>query len=315
MNLIKITTGLRNIYPENPPKRPMSGLALVLLLLILFMGTRNCNPFVPVQRPEKVLVLDCGGMYDLEQGDVDIVTDVDTTKAEEVPVRTKRKRPVAPVPCDPGKGAITASELRAMFEKALEEHWHVETQLVRASYSKKAERAFDDRGNMIVTKAWMMKFAPDACVEEILHGVPATVTLAQAWLESYMGLSNLGLSTKNMFGNKYWKKVFDRDAAASKKWLGKHRKGSEQKFDDTPKDRFVVFDGYWASIRFHTKFLSEKKYAYLKGRNFQGWAYGLKAEGYATDRTYPEKLLGTYKKLKLNEVDAIVRQMKLKLRD
>ena len=56
-------------------------------------------------------------------------------------------------------------------------------------------------------------------------------------------------------------------------------------------------------------------YADLKGKNFQGWAHGLKNKKYATDKSYAEKLIGTYRKLKLDEVDAIVRQTKLKLRN
>lgn len=312
--LTKIASGVQNYVALDHARKPKAGLALVLLLLMGFLATKDCNPFIPAQPPEKVLVLDCGGLYDLEQGDMDIIENVDTAAAVPVQVRVKRKKP-ASNNCDPGKGAITATELRKIFEKALEKHWTVETQVVKSQYSKKGERTFDDRGNMVVTKEWMMKFAPDACVEEVLHGVPASVTLAQAWLESYMGLSNLAISTHNMYGNKYWRGIFDKDADTSRKWLGQHRKGSEQHHDDTPKDRFVVFDGYWASMRFHTKFLSERRYADLKGKNFQGWAHGLKNKKYATDKSYAEKLISTYRKLKLDEVDAIVRQTKLKLRN
>jgi flagellum-specific peptidoglycan hydrolase FlgJ len=51
--------------------------------------------------------------------------------------------------------------------------------------------------------------------------------------------------------------------------------------------------------------ISSGRYAGLKknGRDYKKWAYGLKRLGYATDRTYAEKLIGMIERYKLNRYD------------
>ena len=50
------------------------------------------------------------------------------------------------------------------------------------------------------------------------------------------------------------------------------------------------------SYRDHSEFLtSRSRYSNLfklKSNDYKGWAKGLKAAGYATDKKYPEKLIG-----------------------
>ena len=59
------------------------------------------------------------------------------------------------------------------------------------------------------------------------------------------------------------------------------------------------------SWRDHSRMLSKGRYARLKrfGNNYREWAYGLKSIGYATDRTYAEKLIGVIERYDLHQYD------------
>jgi len=123
-------------------------------------------------------------------------------------------------------------------------------------------------------------------------GIPASISLAQGLIESRAGTSKLAVSNNNHFGMK----CFDR----------KCKKGHCSNFtDDTHKDFFRKFPNPWASWRAHSQLLASGRYAKLKryGRNYRDWAYGLKAIGYATDRTYAEKLIGIIERYDLHKYD------------
>jgi flagellum-specific peptidoglycan hydrolase FlgJ len=51
--------------------------------------------------------------------------------------------------------------------------------------------------------------------------------------------------------------------------------------------------------------LSQGRYAKLKkyGSDYKKWAYGLKSIGYATDKSYAEKLIGVIEKYDLYRYD------------
>ena len=44
----------------------------------------------------------------------------------------------------------------------------------------------------------------------------------------------------------------------------------------------------------------------LKSNDYKAWAKGLKAAGYATDKKYPDKLIGLIERYKLYEYDTFV---------
>jgi flagellum-specific peptidoglycan hydrolase FlgJ len=84
------------------------------------------------------------------------------------------------------------------------------------------------------------------------------------------------------------------------------RKGHCTNFtDDTHKDFFLKFGSAQQSWRAHSKLISAGRYAKLKkfGRDYRRWAYGLKSVGYATDKTYAEKLIGIINRYNLNQYD------------
>lgn len=123
-------------------------------------------------------------------------------------------------------------------------------------------------------------------------GIPASISLAQGLIESRAGTSKLAVNNNNHFGIK----CFSRRC----------KKGHCSNFtDDTHKDFFRKFPSPWESWRAHSQLLASGRYAKLKrhGRDYRQWAYGLKAVGYATDRSYAEKLIGIIERYDLHQYD------------
>ena len=123
--------------------------------------------------------------------------------------------------------------------------------------------------------------------------IPASITLAQAIIESRQGTSKLATQNNNHFGIKCFSK--------------KCSKGHCSNFtDDSHKDFFKKYKGAWYSFRDHSEFLQKKRYRSLydlKIHDFSGWAHGLKECGYATDKNYPKKLIAIIIQHRLWEVD------------
>lgn len=138
-----------------------------------------------------------------------------------------------------------------------------------------------------INKYWKL-----AQTEQKKYGIPASITLAQGLIESRAGNSKLARNNNNHFGMK----------CVSKNC----KKGHCTNFtDDTHKDFFLKFSTVWESYRRHSLLLSNERYKPLHtyGTDYKKWAYGLKAKGYATDRTYAEKLIGVIKRYNLHKYD------------
>ncbi|MCA5006671.1 glucosaminidase domain-containing protein [Sphingobacterium bovistauri] len=138
------------------------------------------------------------------------------------------------------------------------------------------------------------------------YGIPASIKLAQALLESGNGNSSLAIEANNHFGIK-----------CGGVWKGK----SITKADDNPNDCFRVYENPEQSFRDHSEFLLRKRYEKLFSLNkndYKGWAYGLKEAGYATNPRYPELLIDLIERYELYKYDSsetksekIVREVKV----
>jgi flagellum-specific peptidoglycan hydrolase FlgJ len=135
------------------------------------------------------------------------------------------------------------------------------------------------------------RFKTIAIQEMNLYGIPASITLAQGLYESGSGNSELAKNANNHFGIK-----------CTSDWTGK----SYYKDDDSHNDCFRVYDTPDQSFRDHSNFLKRKNYAHLfelDKNDYQGWAYGLKAAGYATNPKYPQLIIGIIQKYNLDQYD------------
>lgn len=126
------------------------------------------------------------------------------------------------------------------------------------------------------------------------HKIPASITLAQGLLESGAGNSALAREAKNHFGIK-----------CHKGWTGK-----TYTMDDDEKDEcFRKYSNAEESFVDHSLFLTTRsRYAALFDldiTDYEGWAKGLKAAGYATNPKYAQLLIDRIELYDLAKYDKI----------
>lgn len=141
-------------------------------------------------------------------------------------------------------------------------------------------------------REYIKKWAPLAVAEMRRTGIPASISLAQGITESRAGTSGLALTANNHFGIKC-------------KEPGKCITGHCINFtDDHPKDYFLIFQNPFRSWKAHSDLLQSPRYqSCFRQENYRGWAYAIKKCGYATDPTYPEKLIGIINQYELYKYD------------
>jgi flagellum-specific peptidoglycan hydrolase FlgJ len=127
------------------------------------------------------------------------------------------------------------------------------------------------------------------------YGIPASIILAQGILESGAGAGTLSKTANNHFGIK-----------CHTGWTGE----SVRHDDDSDQECFRKYNDPAESYRDHAEFLTGRsRYASLfkleKG-DYEAWAKGLKAAGYATDPKYPDKLISYIERYNLHQYDAEV---------
>ena len=127
------------------------------------------------------------------------------------------------------------------------------------------------------------------------HGIPASISLAQAILESGAGTGTLCRVANNHFGIK-----------CHKEWKGDYVRHD----DDAAQECFRKYQEPEESYRDYSFFLTSRPWYAplfkLEKNDYKGWARGLKKSGYATDPKYPEKLIGLIERYQLQQYDSQV---------
>ncbi|BFG69254.1 glucosaminidase domain-containing protein [Sediminibacterium sp. KACHI17] len=140
------------------------------------------------------------------------------------------------------------------------------------------------------TEAYINSYKDLAIQEMLRTGVPASIKLAQGILESQFGESPLAKTANNHFGIK-----------CKTEWTGE----KTYQDDDAKGECFRVYKSPEESYRDHSDFLKTRPhYSFLfklEPTDITGWAYGLKRAGYATNKTYPERLLRVIEDYQLNQ--------------
>ena len=140
-------------------------------------------------------------------------------------------------------------------------------------------------------ESYIDRFKDIARAEMKTHGIPASIKLAQALLESGSGNSDLAMQANNHFGIK-----------CNIGWKGK----SILKDDDEKDECFRVYDQPEDSFKDHSEFLKKKRYEALfklDKMDYVSWAKGLKDAGYATNPKYPDLLIGIIERYQLQRFD------------
>lgn len=136
--------------------------------------------------------------------------------------------------------------------------------------------------------------APDAVKDWHHSGVPASLTIAQAALESNWGSSGLARQANNLFGIKG-----TGPAGSVMMPTTEYRNGSPIRMNAP----FRKYRSWAESIADHTRLLQNKRYAGVLRRSGQEAAKAVAAAGYATDPSYASKLIGLMEKYDLYQYD------------
>lgn len=131
----------------------------------------------------------------------------------------------------------------------------------------------------------------DAVKDMKKTGVPASITLAQACLESQDGNSPLATNANNHFGIK------------CADWFGPTYTQDDDKKDEC----FRKYNSVLESFDDHSNFLhTRERYSFLFNldiTDYKGWAKGLKKAGYATNPEYASRLIKIIEDYQLNLLD------------
>ena len=127
--------------------------------------------------------------------------------------------------------------------------------------------------------------------EMLKYGIPASITMAQAILESGAGQSDLARKGNNHFGIK------------CHGWEGRTMNHD----DDLNGECFRVYDDPMESFEDHSLFLVKRSHYKplfaLDRTDYKGWAHGLKKCGYATSPTYAKRLIEIIELYNLDDLD------------
>ncbi len=138
-----------------------------------------------------------------------------------------------------------------------------------------------------------------AMEEMIRAGVPASIKLGQAILESNAGRSELARKSNNHFGIK-----------CGSNWTGEthaHEDDDYDEFGNLIKSCFRKYDSAKRSFYGHSEFLQKPRYRFLftdlNPQDFESWAHGLKTAGYATNPKYASILINIIRRYELFKYD------------
>ncbi len=139
--------------------------------------------------------------------------------------------------------------------------------------------------------AYIEKYHSIAIRQQKLHGIPASIILAQGLLESGAGRGRLAVEANNHFGIKCHDWTGDRvyhDDDEKNECFRKYRHASDSYEDHS---LFLVNRSRYRNL------------FQLNPTDYVAWAHGLKAAGYATDPAYAQKLISLIDRYSLHEYD------------
>lgn len=147
----------------------------------------------------------------------------------------------------------------------------------------------------ILRQEYINKYTKLAVREMQKSGIPASIIMAQALLESDNGQSELALTANNHFGIK-----------CHTTWTGRRYYYDDDELDDC----FRVYRTVGESYRDHSLFLMTRaRYLFLfdlDAHDYKAWAKGLKEAGYATNPVYAEMLVNIIESNELYRLDRMI---------
>ncbi|NRD21627.1 glucosaminidase domain-containing protein [Winogradskyella litoriviva] len=192
--------------------------------------------------------------------------------------------------CGPKKGIVTKKKETTTKKVIVEKESNTEKQF-EVNEKPVVQK---EKGPRNAVEIYIDQYAHIAKNNMQNHKIPASITLAQGVLESGVGKGRLAVKANNHFGIK------------CHGWRG----AKIYHDDDRSQECFRKYKKVEMSYEDHSEFLTgRKRYASLfelKPDDYKGWAKGLRAAGYATDRKYPQKLISLIERYELYKYDAEV---------
>ncbi|ODJ50231.1 glycoside hydrolase family 73 protein [Brochothrix thermosphacta] len=156
---------------------------------------------------------------------------------------------------------------------------------------EKAAIDWEERYNTRYQTKFIEDISKQAQKLEDETSLSASITIAQAILESDWGRSELALKSNNLFGIK---------GETIKMTTDEYEEGERI----TIVDNFKVYDSIADSVLDHAEFLEGGTYSGLeKSKNYRESAYILQEGGYATDPKYAEKIIEIIEQYSLFKYD------------
>lgn len=152
-------------------------------------------------------------------------------------------------------------------------------------------------GQKLSRRQYIDKYKELAISNMATYGIPASITLAQACLESGDGNSRLATEANNHFGIK------------CHNWTGE----TITHDDDANNECFRKYPQAEESFKDHSHFLRYRdRYKFLfdlDPKDYKGWAYGLSKAGYATNPMYPQMLIKIIEEYGLDAYDNLSKEV------
>lgn len=163
---------------------------------------------------------------------------------------------------------------------------------------------FANAQNSPVVRQYIETFKEIAILEMHRTGVPAAITLAQGIHETGAGQSDLVKRSNNHFGIK-----------CKSEWQGE----KVYHDDDSRGECFRKYEDGRQSYVDHSDFLRNRSHYSalfkLDPTDYEGWAYGLKKAGYATNPKYPQILIKIIRDYDLQDYTLLALESKNKNTD
>lgn len=149
------------------------------------------------------------------------------------------------------------------------------------------------------TDQFINTYGPVAVRDSVASGVPASITMAQAILESGWGKSSLTTEANNFFGIK------------AHGWNGPVYNVQTSEYGSggyyNIQSDFRAYGSPYESFADHSKFLKDNSRYHslfsLNKMDYKSWANGLQQAGYATAPDYGSKLINVVEQYQLQKFD------------
>lgn len=134
---------------------------------------------------------------------------------------------------------------------------------------------------------YIKRFSHVAVKEMDKYNIPASITLAQAILDSQAGQDKSAKRLNNHFG-----------LSCASDWSGS--------YEQIGQSCYRSYENAWTSFRDHSKYLSQGKFKNLQylPKDYKEWAKGLEVAGYSQERNYGKQLIEIIEKYNLNQFDS-----------